>query len=245
MDTLRIADVGDTAFSVEFGDTIDPATSAKVTGLRHAIQRARRDGGLPGLVETVPTFRSLLIQYDPLVTGRAALEADIRAIARDCGGAPRAAGRSWLIPVCYDEDLGEDLAALGKAGGLSRDEAVGLHTGAEFMVYMLGFMPGFAYMGGVPAPLRRPRRPSPRLKVPAGSVAVAESLCAVYPWESPGGWHLIGQTPVSFFDLSREPPILLEAGDRVRFRAIGRAEFDAARRDPGLMTPHTLLAGEG
>jgi KipI family sensor histidine kinase inhibitor len=102
-------------------------------------------------------------------------------------------------------------------------------------------MPGFAYMGGVPEALRRPRRASPRLKVPPGSVAVADALCAVYPWESPGGWHLIGQTPVSFFDLGREPPILLGAGDIVHFRAIGRDDFEAARRDPTLVAPETLL----
>jgi len=242
MDDIRITDVGDTAFNVEFGDTIDPATNAKVTELRRAIIGARRNGGLMGLVETIPTFRSLLIQYDPLTTGRAVLEAEIRAIARASGGTAPTAARSWLIPVCYDDDLGEDLSGLSAAAGLSRDEAIRLHTGAEFMVYMLGFMPGFAYMGGLPEALRRPRRAAPRLKVPPGSVAVAESLCAVYPWESPGGWHLIGQTPVNFFDLGREPPILLGPGDCVRFRPMGRDAFEAARRDPGLVAPETLRA---
>jgi inhibitor of KinA len=241
MDIIRITDVGDTAFNVEFGDTIDPVTNAKVTSLRRAILRAHQNGGLAGLVETIPTFRSLLVQYDPLVTARAIIEADIRAIAHESGDAPETSARSWLIPVCYDVDLGEDLTELGNAAGLARDEAIRLHTQAEFMVYMLGFMPGFAYMGGVPEALRRPRRSSPRLKVPPGSVAVADALCAVYPWESPGGWHLIGQTPVSFFDLGREPPILLGAGDRVRFRAIERDEFEAARRDPSLVAPETLL----
>ena len=240
MDDIRITDVGDTAFNVEFGDTIDPVTNAKVTNLRRAIIGTCERGGVAGLVETIPTFRSLLVQYDPLKTARAALEAEIRAIARDCGDATTTRARSWLIPVCYDDDLGEDLSELSAAAGLPRDEAIRLHTEAEFMVYMLGFMPGFAYMGGLPETLRRPRRASPRLKVPAGSVAVADALCAVYPWESPGGWHLIGQSPVNFFDLGREPPILLGPGDCVRFRAIGRDEFEAARRDPSLMAPETL-----
>jgi len=111
---------------------------------------------------------------------------------------------------------------------LTRDEIVTLHTGAEFMVYMLGFMPGFAYLGGLPEALRLPRRASPRLKVPAGSVAVADALCAVYPWDSPGGWHLIGRTPVRFFDLDRDPPSLLAPGDRVRFRAVGAGEYGTA-----------------
>jgi KipI family sensor histidine kinase inhibitor len=226
METLRITDVGDTAFSVEFGDTVDPAISARVTGLRHAVAEACRAGGLAGLVETVPTFRSLLVQYDPLATSRAVLEAEIRAIANTSGTAPESAGRLWEIPVCYDADLGEDLGEIAASRGLSRDEAIGLHTGAEFFVYMLGFMPGFAYMGGLPDALRLPRRASPRLKVPPGSVAVADSLCAVYPWESPGGWHLIGRTPLRMFDLGRDQPSLLAAGDRVRFHAVDRRTFE-------------------
>ena len=237
MDSIRITDVGDTAFNVEFGDSIDPAINARVTGLRHVLRDACDAGGLVGLVETIPTFRSLMVQYDPLVTSRAKLEAEVLDLARSSGDAPAASARSWSIPVCYDEDLGEDLAELGAASGLSREELIGLHSGAEFFVYMLGFMPGFAYMGGLPEPLRRPRRSSPRLKVPPGSVAVAESLCAIYPWESPGGWHLIGRTPVSFFDLRRQPPILLAAGDRVRFHAIGRQEFEAAKH----IAPERLL----
>lgn len=229
METLRITDVGDTAFSVEFGDSVDPAASARVTGLRHAIGEACRAGRLAGLVETVPTFRSLLVQYDPLATCRAEIEAEIRAIAGTGGTAPEATGRLWEIPVCYDADLGEDLGEIAASRGLSRDEAVGLHTGAEFFVYMLGFMPGFAYMGGLPEALRLKRRASPRLKVPPGSVAVAEALCAVYPWESPGGWHLIGRTPLKVFDLDRDPPSLLAAGDRVRFKAIDRPTFESLR----------------
>ncbi|WP_041041715.1 5-oxoprolinase subunit PxpB [Paramagnetospirillum magnetotacticum] len=236
-DAIRITDLGDTAFNVEFGDAIDPVTNAKVTALAGAVRLARQGGGLAGLVETIPTFRSLMIQYDPLAADRAGLEAEILALARANAEAPTAKGRSWVIPACYDADLGEDLDQLGQRAGLSRDQMIGLHTGTEFTVHMLGFMPGFAYMGGLPEALRQPRRASPRLKVPPGSVAVAESLCAVYPWESPGGWHLIGQTPVRFFDNTRSPPALLAAGDRVRFRAMDRAEFEAARKDPSPLMP--------
>lgn len=221
MDGIRITDVGDTAFNVEFGEGIDPAVNARVMALRRAVENA----GPPGLLEAVPTFRSLLVRYDPLVTGRRAMEETVRALAATGAEAPAAARRHWTIPVLYD---GEDLEALGRARGLTRDEIVTLHTGAEFMVYMLGFMPGFAYLGGLPEALRLPRRASPRLKVPAGSVAVADALCAVYPWDSPGGWHLIGRTPVRFFDLDRDPPSLLAPGDRVRFRAVGAGEYGTA-----------------
>lgn len=221
MDGIRITDVGDTAFNVEFGEGIDPAVNARVMALCRAVERAAP----PGLVEAVPTFRSLLIRYDPLATGREAMEAAVRALAESCASAPSSATRRWTIPVRYD---GEDLDELGRARGLDRDQIVALHTGAEFMVYMLGFMPGFAYLGGLPEALRLPRRASPRLKVPAGSVAVADSLCAVYPWDSPGGWHLIGRTPARFFDLDRSPPSLLAPGDRVRFCAVGGDEFETA-----------------
>lgn len=225
MDDIRIIDVGDTAFSVELGDGIDPAANARVMALCRAINRAAKDGGLPGLVEAVPAFRSLLVRHDPLAGGRHAMEEAVAALARTCGTSATAAPRRWTIPVLYD---GQDLDELGRASGLTRDEIAALHSGTEFTVHMLGFMPGFAYLGGLPEALRLPRRASPRLKVPAGSVAVADSLCAVYPWDSPGGWHLIGRTPVRFFDLGRDPPSLLAPGDRVRFRAVDAAEYRTA-----------------
>lgn len=241
MDTLRIIDVGDTAFSIEFGDGIDPVTNGRVMGLRQAVLEEMAQGHLTGLVETVPSFRALLIQYDPLQTCRSDLEGQIRTLAATCGQGQDGKGRTWTIPVCYDADLGEDLDELAQSAGIPRQQVMDLHMQAEFRVYMLGFMPGFAYLGGLPPLLRRPRRAAPRLKVPAGSVAVADALCAVYPWESPGGWHLIGRTPVKFFDLERQPTILLAPGDLVRFRAVSRAWFDAARHDPDMVSPNRLL----
>ena len=241
MDTIRITDVGDTAFNVEFGTIIDPAINAKVMSLRQAVRQAQDQGGLAGLIETIPTFRSLLVHYDPLLTSRSELEGDIRAIADGCADTPVGVTRCWTIPVCYQADLGEDLAEVAMACKMTPDQVIARHSQAEFKVYMLGFMPGFAYMGGLPQELHLPRRASPRLKVPPGSVAIADALCAVYPWESPGGWHLIGQTPAHFFDLERAPPILLAAGDKVRFRAIDRDEYDRCRRDPHRVAPERLL----
>jgi len=243
MSGIRITDVGDTAFNVEFGDVIDPIIHAKVMGLCHGIHRVRDNGGMVGLMEVVPTFRSLLISYDPLMTSRTALQAEAMALAEAGGEAPAVAGRHWRIPVCYDDDLGPDLQEVCRVCGLDRDALIALHSGAAFFVYMLGFMPGFAYMGGVPERLHLPRKASPRLKVPAGSVAIAESFGAVYPWDSPGGWHLLGRTPVVFFDLGRQSPALLAAGDHVAFQAIDRARYEAACRDPALVAPERLLAG--
>ena len=240
MDVFRITDVGDTAFSVEFGETVDRATNLRVSGLCHAIRAASP----AGLVEVVPTFRSVLVSYDPLLTCRARLQTEVEALAAEGRDVLATQGWSWRIPVCYDDDLGPDLEEVGRACGLTRQEVIACHGGAEYFVYMLGFMPGFAYMGGLPDRLRLPRRSTPRLKVPAGSVAMADAYAAVYPWDSPGGWHLLGQTPVVFFDLARPRPSLLAAGDRVRFHAIGRAEFDAARRDSEAVAPARLLAEE-
>lgn len=245
MDILRITEVGDTAFNVEFGDGIDPETNARVMSLCRAVRRARDGGGLAGLVEVVPTFRSLLVCYDPVVTSRIAVEAEVTALVATCADSQASAGRRWRIPVCYEGEFGPDLADVAAATGLAADEVIAAHCGTEFFVYMLGFMPGFAYMGDVPAILRLPRKASPRLKVPAGSVAIAESFAAIYPWESPGGWHLLGRTPVTFFDLERPQPSLLAPGDRVVFHAIGAAEYDAARRDSALVAPERLLTEAG
>jgi len=232
MDFPRITDVGDTAFNVEFGDGVDRSVNAQVVGLCRALGAARP----VGLVEVVPTFRSALIVYDPLATSRASLEAKVRDLVTGCADAPSAVGRTWRIPVCFDADLGPDLDAVRLAAGLDRDQAIALFTGARYFVYMLGFMPGFGYLGEVPKPLRLPRRATPRVKVPAGSVAIAGAMGAVYPWESPGGWHLLGRTPVAFFDPARQPPALLAAGDDVVFEPIDRARYEGLCRQPPTLT---------
>lgn len=225
--SVRFLNAGDTAFVVEFGDRIDRETNARVMGLHEAVARARGDGRLDGVVETVPTFRSLMVQYDPLATSRAVLEAEIAGLLAEAGSSHRA-GRRWRLPVCYDgEDFAPDLPEIAQRTGRTTEEVVALHAGALYFAYVLGFMPGFAYMGGLPAALEVPRRTEPRVRVPATSVAIAGTMTAIYPWESPGGWHLIGRTPVPLFDLRRPSPILLAAGDEIAFRRVDRAEHDA------------------
>jgi len=132
--------------------------------------------------------------------------------------------------VCFDAEFAPDLAELAQAQGLSPDQVVGLMTGAAFRVYMLGFQPGFPYMGGLPAALERPRRATPRPLVPERSLAVAGRMCAVYPWRSPGGWHLLGRTPLALFDATRSDPAWLHPGDEVRWVAIGRERYDELER---------------
>lgn len=236
---VRFTTAGDTAFNVEFGEGIDRPTNARVMALHARLKAAAP----PGLVETVPTFRSLQVVYDPAVTSRREVQAAVEAELTHAGGAP-VEGTLWRLPVCYDPDLGPDLLELSSSLGLSADRLIDLHGSTEYFVYMLGFMPGFAYMGDLPAEMERPRRSEPRVRVPAGSVATAGRLTTVYPWESPGGWHLIGRCPVPLYDGARPSPVLLAAGDRVRFEAVDRARFDtlSAAAAAGHFDPDTLRA---
>ena len=227
----RLLPLGDTAWTLEFGDTIDPALHARVLGLADALAKARADGDSSsvaqwsGIVDVVPTFRSLTVHYKPLLTDGECLGQDLLRLAESAGSASQA-GRRWKIPVCFDEEYAPDLAALAQAKGLSREAVIALMTEATFQVYMIGFMPGFPYMGGLPAVLEVPRLSSPRQAVPARSLAIAGAMCAVYPWESPGGWHLLGRTPVPMFAASEaQSPALLASGDKVCWQAIDKMRY--------------------
>ena len=215
--SYRILDAGDAALTIEFGSTIDPALLAAVNALDAAIRRLQEAGELAGVIETMPTFRSLTLFFDPLVTDHDALLSALPPLLAAAEQAPPAAGRRWRLPVCYEGEAAPDLAELAQTLGLGEAEVVALHSGREYRVYMLGFLPGFPFMGDLPAPLRLPRRTQPRVRVAAGSVAIATGLTAIYPWESPGGWHLLGRCPVPLFDARRASPSLLAAGDRVHF----------------------------
>jgi inhibitor of KinA len=222
---VRFLSAGDRALVVEFGDRIDRALSEAVLGLAASIH----SNGLTGVIETVPTFRSLMVHYDPLVTGRSELEPAITTLIGR-GPGRRAAGTSWRIPVCYEGEFAPDLADVARLTGLASDEVVRLHSGTRYRVYMLGFLPGFPYLGDLPAALALPRRADPRVRVPAGSVSIATTLTAIYSYESPGGWHLIGTTPVRLFDIARAFPALLAPGDTVVFEPIDTAAFAAVKR---------------
>lgn len=228
---MRILDLGDTAFTVEFGDRIDPALQAQVNALDAALSAAAGAGRLPGVIEWVPTFRSLTVIVDPVTADRSAIEAVVRnclSHAQDTQGAP---ARHWRLPVVYGGEAGPDLVSVAQAAGMTPDEVIACHTAQDFVVYMLGFLPGFPFMGDVPAELRLPRRAEPRVRVPAGSVAIANAMTAIYPWESPGGWHLLGRCPAPLFDGGREPPALLAAGDRVQFESVSAAQMAGIEAD--------------
>ena len=247
----RLLPLGDAAWTVEFGETIDPSLYARVQGLASALARARSEAA-PGTAyaainDVVPTFRSLSVYFDPLRTDAQGLGDTLLQLARSSGSL-EGAGREWLIPVCFDADFAPDLDALALAKGMRRDEVVALMCETVFQVYMIGFMPGFPYMGGLPKVLELPRLSTPRKAVPARSLAVAGAMCAVYPWQSPGGWHLLGRTPLPMFTASdSDSPSLLASGDRVRWQAIDRARYDAieAQVAAGTFSRASLLQAGG
>ncbi|MBI3635765.1 MAG: 5-oxoprolinase subunit PxpB [Candidatus Rokubacteria bacterium] len=219
---LRFLPCGDLALSVELGDEISVEINTRVRALEYLIQQK----ALPGVVETVPTFRALQVYYDPLVVGYDALCAAIGELAGQASAATLPPPRRVELPCCYDPDLGFDVLAAAERLRLGVDELVRLHAGAEHLVYFIGFTPGLPYMGGMPERLFIPRLDTPRTKVPAGSVSIGGQQCCIYPVESPGGFWILGRTPVPLYDPDADDPILLKPGDRVRFRVIARAEFD-------------------
>ena len=245
----RLLALGDCAWTIEFGDAIDPKLHARVLGFAAALETARAAQGseLDGIIDVVPTFRSLTVHFDPQRVDGERLGHSLLQVAAGAG-AVGAQGRHWRIPVCFDDEFAPDLTSLAAAKGMTREAVVALMTEATFTVYMIGFMPGFPYMGGLPSVLEVPRLASPRKAVPARSLAVAGAMCAVYPWESPGGWHLLGRTPVPMFSASDVAPSLLSSGDRVQWSAIDRATFlemETAAAAGALDRATLLLAGEG
>ena len=254
--SVRLLALGDAAWTVEFGDCIDPALHARVLGLAMVLEELRADqaGGarlvenaFSAIVDVVPTFRSLTVHFNPLLCDGERLGNDLLRLCATSGAAHQT-GRQWSIPVCFDDEYAPDLNDLAHSKGMSREAVIDLMTKADFQVYMIGFMPGFPYMGGLPQVLEMPRLSSPRKAVPARSLAVAGAMCAVYPWESPGGWRLLGRTPVPMFSvLDKESPALLASGDRVKWRPIERllfVEIEAAVA-AGTLQRSSLLVKEG
>lgn len=224
----RFVPMGDCALVVEFGESRHPELSARMA----AIARSLRASPLPGVRDVVPTFNTIAVHYDP--TGVEAGESPYETLAArikqrlDAGLEDEAVpGRLVEIPVCYGGDKGEDLEALAGHHGLSPEDVVRLHSAPEYHVHMLGFVPGFAYLGGLDPRLATPRRASPRPRVPAGSVAIGGDSTGIFPLETPGGWHLLGRTPLRLFVPEATPPCLLNAGDRVRFVPIDAGQFEA------------------
>ena len=240
MSAFRIVSAGDSAIVVEFENRIDPAVNARAIAVADAIQAA----GLPGVRDVVPTFRSVAIYFDPLHTDGDALMARVETEAASSSQEADAARNPIRIPVCYGGDLGPDLGAVAEFSQLDEATVVALHSGRSYRVFMLGFVPGFAYLGSVDDRIAMPRRATPRVRVPPGSVGIAGVQTGIYPLETPGGWQLVGRTPLKPFDPDRAEPFLLKAGDAVEFYAIDRQQFNDVERD-GFLVPPKPRSGEG
>ena len=227
LSNLRLIPMGDRALVIEFGDRPSPELSARIA----AAAQQLRASPPPGVLDIVPAYTTLALHYDPVLIGVGttpyeALIQKIETWLHAQADAKMPHGRLVEIPVCYGGGLGEDLDEVARQHGLTPEAVATIHAGTEYRVYMLGFVPGFAYLGDLDARIATSRRDSPRPRVPAGSVAIGGAQTGVYPLETPGGWQLIGRTPLRMFTPDSEPPCLLRAGDTVRFVAISRAEFD-------------------
>ena len=218
----RFLPVGDMALTVEFGNRIDAELNARVTALDLSIAAAE----IPGVLETMPAYRSLLVCYDPAEISLTGLVGQLQALLTPAARGNSRSRRTWTVPVVYGGTYGDDLDEAADRLGLSAPEVVSAHAGAEYLVYLVGFNPGAPNLGGLPKPLHIPRRKLPRPMVPAGSVAIGGMQSGITSIPSPTGWYVLGRTPVRPYHPGRPNPFLFQPGDYLRFRPIAADEFD-------------------
>ena len=227
---MQIIPLGDTALLLEIGEAIDESTHKRVQSAWQALAAAP----LPGVSELVPAYTTVTVFYDPLRVVHAGapeggiadwLTERVRDRLKNPPKVEKYKGNTVEIPVCYGGEFGPDLALVAKQAKLSTEEVIKRHGKAEYLVYLIGFAPGFPYLGGLPKELETPRHAKPRMVVPPGSVGIGGAQTGIYPSATPGGWNLIGRTPLKLFRPAETPPVLLSAGDHVKFRAITREEF--------------------
>lgn len=226
---MRAVPCGDCAVSLRFGEGISPEIHAQVMAYADAVIKAR----IPGVVELVPSYCALMVRYDPLALTYREIADALLSLKPETIQTNEAA-EVVELPVCYGGEYGPDLDFVAARAGLSAHEVIRIHSGVEYPVYMLGFTPGFPYLGGMDARIAAPRLDAPRTSVAAGSVGIAGAQTGVYPVASPGGWRIIGRTPVKLYDPAREEPFLLAAGRKLRFVPVGAAEFARLEKEGAL-----------
>lgn len=220
-DQPQFRTAGDRGVLVEYGEGIDPEVNRKVRTLAMVLDRDPVDG----IIAVVPTYRALLIQYDPTVTGLADLQQALLDLEGRLGSIAIPAPRTVEIPVCYGGDCGPDIEFVAATHHLSVDEVIRIHSQPVYPIYMIGFTPGFPFLGGLPESLHTPRLETPRTHVPEGSVGIANAQTGIYPVASPGGWQLIGRTPLKLFEPAKKNPFLYQAGDCIRFVSISPQRY--------------------
>ncbi len=238
----RVLHAGDNCLVVEFGDTISLETNARVQELRHTLENLK----ITGLREMVPTYRSLAIYFDPLMSDPENLVRQLGKLAAETAGDTTDGGSVIIIPVCYGGEYGPDIENVSRHNGLTINQVIEKHSNRNYYCYMLGFTPGFSYLGGMDEAIATPRLENPRTVIPAGSVGIAGKQTGIYPIDSPGGWQLIGRTPLKMFDPRGTKPTLMEAGLWVRFSQISVEEYQQIERDviQGKFEPRIVEKGE-
>ena len=221
MQDIKILTAGDSSLLVEFGHEISPDINKKIT----ATVQLMRQQHIEGVVDVIPAFCSLLINYDCRVISYAEIKERIEALLKVEVKAGESTKRVYEIPVCYGGEYGPDIENIAEHAGLSVDEVIKIHSSQDYLIYMLGFLPGFCYLGGLDERIHTPRLANPRVKIAAGSVGIGGSQTGIYPLDSPGGWQLMGMTPVKTYDPDREVPILVNAGEYIRFIPVDEDEY--------------------
>jgi len=217
----RFRTAGDRGLLVEYGDVIDPDVNNKVRSMAIVME----DNPPEGVAEIIPTYRSLLIIYDPSITNPAELQKILETLEARLGEIKIPPPRTVEIPVCYGGEFGPDIDTVADTNNLTAEEVIELHCEPEYPIYMVGFTPGFPFLGGLPEKLHTPRLETPRTLVPEGSVGIANNQTGIYPIASPGGWQLIGRTPLKLFAPWRRNPFLYQAGDCLKFKPISAEEY--------------------
>lgn len=233
---------GDRALTIEFEREISPAVNCKVL----ALDRFLCNAGIRGITETVPSYASLLVCYEPDVVSFESLCATLRSALDKLSETNTPEAKIWTVPCCYGMHFGKDLDNVCRHSGLTEKEVISIHSSTEYRIYMLGFLPGFVYLGGMDERLATPRLKKPRIEIPRGSVGIGGKQTGIYPLVSPGGWNLIGCTPIDLYIPNSREPVLFSAGDFIRFKPVSADEFYLIRHDVmrGKYTPGYYLRGE-
>ncbi len=221
MEKVRYRLSGDSAVTVEFGSVICPEIHQKIRAFQLALEQA----GIEGITETVPAYCSLLVCYRPEKIRFAELKQRLEEVLAAADSLPLPPPLAVEIPVLYGGEMGPDLGYVAESHGLTEEEVIQIHSSQDYLIYMLGFVAGFPYLGGMDQRIATPRLETPRLRIEGGSVGIAGEQTGIYPVASPGGWRLIGRTPVKLYDAARRQPVLLEAGQYIRFRPVSEAEY--------------------
>ncbi|SFG15223.1 5-oxoprolinase subunit PxpB [Oribacterium sp. WCC10] len=221
MQNVRIVPEGDSSLLIQFEQVISPEVNQKIAAAAKLIKAQQ----ISGIIDMIPTYCSLLINYNPLVISYADLYKRVESIVRMESRSEAGRKKVWEIPVLYGGEYGPDIATIADHAGITEEEVIRIHTSRDYLIYMLGFLPGFTYLGGLDERIHTPRLSTPRVRIPAGSVGIGGSQTGIYPMDSPGGWQLMGMTPVKTYDPERETPILVEAGDYIRFVPVTEEEY--------------------